>query len=338
MNSATASVLVEPLDAYLHRRDRSGLMLSPGEAVTAVIGLLRGCRGLEHPERSARWWLTSDGRPAAADDEGAGDIIAETSDSLGTLVTLIRDPETRRLTDFARESVVTLPPRDWDALERRLLRHATPQPLVLGPLTPAAPGRVPEEERAAPAGVLRLLDPDLAHAVMAAGAGAARRWRTSRALRLAVVGVVAAAAAIGILAALPVSSDPPPGAIAPTSASAPTGSRTPTLTPTPFPTPPADERVPLSDDVVDQARAVLMTVSSCLEPSPCAASAWENGSITGDPLLPVDAESPIALVDDFGGVTVVRLTAGESEQYVTLVRRNDRWLVRAVRTVADQPS
>lgn len=44
------------------------------------------------------------------------------------------------------------------------------------------------------------------------------------------------------------------------------------------------------------------------------------------------------MIEDFGGVAVVRLATGEHAQHVTVVRGNDRWLVRSVRDFANQPS
>lgn len=57
-------------------------------------------------------------------------------------------------------------------------------------------------------------------------------------------------------------------------------------------------------------------------------------------LSPVDPDRAIVPVEDYGDIGVVRLAAsGEhGEQMLVIVRQNDRWLVRDVYDVADQPS
>ncbi|MBY6061158.1 hypothetical protein [Microbacterium esteraromaticum] len=57
-------------------------------------------------------------------------------------------------------------------------------------------------------------------------------------------------------------------------------------------------------------------------------------------LSPVDPDRAIVPVEDYGDIGVVRLAAsGEhGEQMLVVIRQNDRWLVRDVYDVADQPS
>jgi hypothetical protein len=342
MTLSAAAVLVEPLDLYLHRRARSARALTPGEAVTAAVGLLRGCRRATGRFDATRWWLRADGCPVAVEEAAGPDPVAATADSLAQAAGVSDDPPTRDILTRARESVLTRPPREWDAVERRLLAHAEPVPLVLGPLTPVEATRAPtapERAHDETSPFLALIDADLAVGVRAAGRGVIERWRSSRALRLGTV-VAGVIAVVVVGASLLPGSDAPSAPTAGTTAagtSAPAPSVAPARPDTPSPAP-ADDRVPLSDDVVTAARQLFAELAACGEGPSCAGSYEEQSSFPREPLLAGAADAEIDLLDDFGGVAVVRVGTDEAAQYVTLIRQKDRWLVRAVRTVADQPS
>ncbi|WP_295789151.1 hypothetical protein [uncultured Microbacterium sp.] len=342
MTLSAAAVLVEPLDSYLYRRARSARALTPGEAVTAAIGLLRGCRRATGRFDAARWWLRADGCPIAVEEASGPDPVAATADSLARAAEVAGDPPTRDILARARESVLTRPPREWETVERRLLAHAEPVPLVLAPLSPVeAPNDPVAAERRddASSPVLALVDADLADGVRAAGHELLERWRSSRALRLGTV-IAGIVALIVAGAALLPDSDAPAAPAATTKAVGPSDPA-PVVAPargeTPSPAP-ADDRVPLSDDVVAAARQVFAEITACGEHPSCVGAYEEESSFPREPLLTDAAHGDIELLDDFGGVVVVRVGTDTATQYVTLVRQNDRWLVRAVRTVADQPS
>lgn len=338
MTSATASVLAEPLDAYLLRRSRSAVPLTPGETVTAAVGLLRGCREAAGAREGTRWWLTATGCPVAVDDPTGPDAVAATAESLARLAEITDDAPTREIVGRARESVLTRPPRDWDAVERRLFSHAVPVPLVLGPLTPAvdAPSTAMVAPRhGAPSRLLELVDTDLTEAVRSAVGGLLTQWRRSRALRVSTIAVGLAA----IIAVVGFSLIPDGSASTALPSAESVDDPAPTST-TPWLTdPPAvDERRPLSDDVEQIARELFADMSACRTQKACVSTFEENSAFPREPLSAGAATGEIAVIDDFGGVTVVRVDASDTTQYVTLVRQKDRWLVRAVRTVADQPS
>ncbi|MDR6691942.1 hypothetical protein J2X55_002872 [Microbacterium sp. 1154] len=335
MSSSTASVLAEPFDVYLRRRARSSVPLTPGEAVTAAVGLLRGCREAAAAREGTRWWLTATGCPVAVEDPGGLDAVAATAEGLAHLAEIAADPPTRDLIDRARASVLTRPPRDWDALERRFFSHAAPLPLVLGPLIPSVEAAPPVLEREGAVGrVLELVDADLAEAARSALGGVRERWRSSRALRLAIVaGGFAAIAVIGF-SLLPTEQTPDPVASAHTMVDPAPSTTTPWLSEPP----PVDERRPLSDDVQEIARSLFGEIAACRGERACVSTFEENSAFPRETLLADAAAGRIEVVDDFGGVTVVRVDTAGSTQYVTLVRQNERWLVRAARTVTDQPS
>ena len=51
-------------------------------------------------------------------------------------------------------------------------------------------------------------------------------------------------------------------------------------------------------------------------------------------------ERQVALLDDFGDIAVLRVDAGDgtvASQMVVIVRRNEKWLLRDVSDVAQQP-
>lgn len=337
MSSSTASVLAEPLDAYLRRRARSTLPLTPGEAVTAAVGLLRGCRASTTTADGKTWWLTATGCPVAIDDPDGPDAIAATAETLAHLANIADDTPTREIVGRARESVLTRPPRDWEAVERRLFAHATPVPLVLGPLFPAAEpvADPPTREQDGPAiRVLDLVDADLADATRQALERVRGHWRRSRVFRMSTL-----SGSIGVIAVLAFCLIPEDRATPQPSTGQTVVDPAPTST-TPWLSDPlpVDERRPLSDDVEQIARTLFTELQGCRGDAACVSRYEENSAFPREPVAAGAAAGKITVVDDFGGVTVVRVDAAEATQYVTLVRQNERWLVRAVRTVADQPS
>lgn len=286
------------------------------------------------------WWVTAEGRPVVVEEPSAPDIVTATADSLGRLAALTPDPTTRDLVDHARAAVRTRPSREWDAVERRLFAHADPEPLVLGPLTPVIVDQPPPHTPSAAAkGPLALLDDELGSQIWRSLADLRERWRSSSRFRATAAGVgVAAVVLVGAAVLLSGTADP-----APTASVTPGVSKTAQPSATVIPQPsatspwPVDERVPLSDDMVVVARQLFAEVSLCADDA-CRSAFDESSTFERAPLLPDAAHADITLLEDFGGVTVVRVADASTTQYVTLVRHNDRWLVRAVETVTDQPS
>lgn len=286
------------------------------------------------------------------------DAVAATADTLERVTAIASDEPTREILKRARESVLTSPPRDWESLERQLFRYAEPMPLVLGPLTPAdrepRPARAPDNAASAPR-VLALVDADLADAVREVLRDVRERWRSSRAVRLGMTGAVGALVVVAAVLLWPQSkdaraSDPgvlpagvsrittptgePATASAPTAAYSTSAEREAEASPTPSRT---SDPLP-SEDPVEAARALFTAVDRCAGDAACVTSFTEVSAGMREPLPPGAADAAIELIDDFGGVFVVRLTVESTVHYVTVVRQEDRWLVRAVGTSADQPS
>jgi len=362
MTAAASPPIVEYLDDYLHRRRRSGVPLVPGEAVTLAVGLLRGCRRAEDRAQESAWALTARGCPVLIDEIDGDDALGVTAAALAHLAEMV-DDEGGGLVARARDTVLTQPPRAWEEAERRLFAWAEPVPLVLGPLAPRvddddeAPRSSPQRQSVLPG-----IDGDLAAVVSGAVGDLRGKWRSWRHARAFSFGLVAAGVATVLGVALPTPAPAPaPSSEVRPSSSAPGGDRTPDATP-PAVQDPSDRptlldpggQTPLltgespaasptggsSGDgaIVDAARALLTAYAACAGEPSCEQNLREGRADPGE-ARPVDpADARISLVDDFGGLAVVRLERGDDQQYLTLVREKDRWLVRAVRTVADQPS
>lgn len=118
------------------------------------------------------------------------------------------------------------------------------------------------------------------------------------------------------------------------------------------PTDAADERqpatVPAPDAVLDgsaqqHAAALLTAVLACADRGDreCTDAIVDGaGGAVLERLTGTDATRTISAVEDYGDVSVLRLgSSGErGEQMLVLVMQKDRWLVRDVYDVADQPS
>ncbi|WP_396646095.1 hypothetical protein [Microbacterium sp.] len=348
MHSSPFDTTIDSVAGYLHRRRRSGVPLTAGEAATLAIAVVRGCADAPSRAVGAQWRLTAEGRPVLCEDPRGPDVLTVTAAVLDDLVSLV-DADVRP--GFARlhDGVLTDPPPVWARLERRLLAVVDPRPLVLGPLTPVVP-EAPSTQREDP------LD--------AQGAPRIDRLRTlARRLRPRVVLTGVGVAAVVATAALSIA--PPSAAPDANGETLPARSRsTPAASSSETPSvaapathasdgakpdgvaaqradaestssPPA--RTPSPDDVAAAVAAVLTAVATC-DDDACASALRESPAEPDEP-RPLDpATSDLAMIDDLGGLVVVRLTAGDHAQYVTLVRDEDRWLVRSVRDVADQPS
>ncbi|GAA2890359.1 hypothetical protein [Microbacterium esteraromaticum] len=92
-----------------------------------------------------------------------------------------------------------------------------------------------------------------------------------------------------------------------------------------------------------QAVALLEAVAACEDArdAVCEDAVVDgSGALVQERLAGADASRPVTAVEDYGDVSVLRLgPSGErGEQMLVLVRQKDRWLVRDVYDVADQPS
>lgn len=351
---------IDTLAGYLHRRSRSAITLTAGEAATLAIAVVRGCASASSRAAPGQWRLTPEGRPVLLHGAGDDDVLAATIAVLDELVALV-SADVRPGFARVRDGVLTEPPPAWAALETRLLAVVAPQPLVLGPLTPVESSVAPTGAPARPdAAATTLLD--RARAL-------ARRVRPP--VLLAGVGI-AAVITVGAMSLAPSTNAADTGADAPgppsapgtaphpasaspdstdhvlstdaedSSATADAGTSPPATTPgvsaAPVASPLPDSPVTVtSDDLSRAVNEVLASLAACTDQA-CTSRHREAPSGAAEP-APLDpAVARLDVIDDFGGLAVVRLSGDDRTQYVTLVRSNDRWLVRSVRDVTDQPS
>ena len=92
-----------------------------------------------------------------------------------------------------------------------------------------------------------------------------------------------------------------------------------------------------------RAIAVLASVDACARAKDdvCADAITEGaGALVLERLAGTNAERSVTAVEDYGDVSVLRLgpSRDRGEQMLVLVSQKDRWLVRDVYDVADQPS
>lgn len=359
-------VFVERLDDFLRRRE-ARWPLTDGEAVTLGVSLLRGCAQLAAaPHTEGEWWLDDGGRPLLATEAASRRALDAAADAMASLP--IAGP-LQRAWDAAVRALTAerLSVHELVAAEDALFALARPEPLsttALGPrpaveVAPAAPK---ERTVAAPAATSRSLwqtllhgvDADLADTVSQATTAVWRRWGGSRQapphkrLRRApwIVGGVVAAGVLAVGALWPAggpatadgsASTPSPREASPSgiasSATAPPTSRDP-----------AD---PASDDA--SADLAALTAELLDERTACAGDDGCLASVAVDPAATlaqggaIDLAAPartVTLLDDFGDVAVLRIEAtdaGVTPQLVVIVHTDEKWLLRDVHDVAQQP-
>ena len=366
-------VCVERLDDFLRRR-AARLPLTAGEAVTLGVSLLRGCAQLAAaPLTAGEWWLDDGGRPLLATDAAPRRALDATADAMASLML---DGSMQRTWNTALRTVAAerLSVSDLLAAEDALFALAAPEPLsttILGPRPAAEISASVAQERAATAPdaahrslwqtLLQGVDADLADTVSQATTAVWRRLGAGRSTARPRTGprrapwIVGGGVAVAILAV---------GALWPAVGPATADGSTPGQTaPTPSPANasgaaagaedveyPAGEGA--SDDGAsdDGASADLAAVTAALldARTACAGEVGCLADVVVDPAaVPshgvIDLAAPeraITLLDDFGDVAVLRVEAtgdGATAQLVVIVRTDEKWLLRDVHDVAQQP-
>ena len=368
-------VCVERLDDFLRRR-AARLSLTAGEAVTLGVSLVRGCAQLAAaPQTTGEWWLDDGGRPLLATDAAtrrALDATAEAMASLELPPALQRTWDTAlRAVTADRLSV-----HDLMAVEDALFALATPEPLSTTSLSttgleprPAAEAatavraeRPLAEPEAASRSVWQTLlhgvDADLGDTVSQATTAVWRRFSGRRATTASGTGsrrrpwIVGGAVAAAVLAAGalwpaggPATADgnaPMPAGPSPTaSPSGESGGDASAGThDAGSPAPPSD---PEPADPATLTAALLDARTACAGEARClaevvidpAAIRASGGAVD----LVADART-VTLLDDFGDVAVLRVDAvdgGVAPQLVVIMRTDEKWLLRDVHDVAQQP-
>ncbi|GAA1960210.1 hypothetical protein GCM10009816_22510 [Microbacterium aquimaris] len=342
-HDAVFPLCVERVAAFLARRREA---LEDGERVTLAVSILRGTRSVAEAGVDASmpgtWWLTDDGRPVLAVRSARGiELDRAASD-------LLRDPafgdgELGRVCAAAAQAVEDglLDTRTARRLEDDLFRAAEPAPLAMvgfGPRPSAAAGpRLQQGDASgrdlrgtgAIAQLGRFADRWWAQAVPAAITRVRSRARASRRSTVLFAGAAASGAlALGLL--WPAAAEESPRPVAATSGAA---------------TPSPGVSVPAEDGQVDLAAvtgALLDAIGRCGQDAACRDGVTWTGESTFPPGV-VDLPAglrEIQVLDDFGGVAVVRVSDSRGEdadQLVVIARRDDSWLLRDVHDVTQQP-
>lgn len=360
-------VCTEPLDVFLRRR-ASRMPLRPGEAVTLAVSVLRGCAELAaNPDTKGEWWLDDAGRPVLAPDLSDRRALEAAADALGSLVV---GPPLDRVWEHARRAIGAERVSVNDLLEAEdaLFGAAAPEPLTTVNLSPRSaaettqPSRdrieVPDVER--PRTTWQMLighvDSDLADTVSRVTTGLWRRARGSERPRRRAPWILGGAVAAAVLAggtlwpAAGGEINAADGVTQPGS-SQPDSSGSTAVEGLPAPSTSIAPTDPAADDPASvEARADLATVASALldERTACGGDLDCLETVLADPSTPlgggaIDLPSSarvVTLLDDFGDVAVLRVDAGDGSlpaQLTVLVRQDQKWLLRDVHDVAQQP-
>ena len=356
-------VCVERLDEFVGRR-AVRMPLSPGEAVTLGVSVLRGCAQIAgSPQTTGDWWLDGAGRPVLA-TESSSRPAREAAAAMLQRVAVDASAQRTWRTAVNAVTAERLSVRELEAAEEALFAIATPEPLSTVSLSPrSAVERGLRQQEPAPTGValpdadqappsmwqslVAGVDNDLADTVSRATTAVWRRLRREerigkpapRRAPWLVGGAVAAAVLAG-------------GALWPTASGVATEDPADVVTPTPSGTDrasddasagpddaPMDAGAPA--DLAQVAGALLDARLACGTASDCLASVVvDAASLPGGTVDLPAAERTLTLLDDFGDIAVLRADAADGvgpSQMVVILRRDEKWLLRDVSDVAQQP-
>lgn len=342
------------LDRMLSDRVSAGERLPAGEAVTLALSLLRGLREAgDHARLSGSWWVDAGGRPVLAIGDGAGEADARTATRRCLELSGASPADPVWAPVFADLERTRSSAREIRAVEDGLFAIAEPQPLshpgtAPRPMTSVRPERDTAGivEDASPrmlASWARFLDADLADLFSRWTTEVWRRTRLpqrSRRLPVVLAGVTGAGVlAAGLLwpaAGAATSGDAPAATTDTVASDAPADApreSAPVTSPTPDGATGAAD-MPSTADSLIQSRLTCAVDPSCLsgvvlDPS----TVFPSGAIDAP-----STERRITLLDDLGGVAVLRLDVdGHAPQLVVLALRDGKWLLRDVHDVPQQP-
>ena len=367
-SDAAAGALVEacrePLETYLAVRDSLRSPVTEPECATIMISLLRGANELRAEARNdlgGGWWLSGSARPVFALSPGAEPARESACRILNRL------PLDDARGGSVRDAIVALLRTDdvraggIDACERAVFEWVEPGPLRPSSEAPAAvrltpsPASVEPPPRAGDGGAApdepgafdRLVrggdgrwQETLAD-VAASARGAMRSFRrrptSERPVRRGRL--LIAAAAVGAVLAIAFTVLAPDARSAPEEG-APSGEAA--IPPDAGEDASSESRV--QDDQPDLPRAagvILDALSTCAGDAACVQTIAERADVTpatGAATAPATLRT-LHVVDEYGDVAVIRAEAdGYPPQLVVIARHDDRWLLREVLDLAQQPS
>lgn len=357
----------------LRRRREARVELTNGERVTIAVSVLRGIaelaripRTLDEASVTGEWWLTDAGRPVLATGLSSDDAVEASTRLLDELAEpsspvwhdLIETITTRALTDPAVAR-----------LEDELFALARPEPL--GDAVLAAPSASWRSEASSTArersvttpaearergtlfdSLARHVDADVSDLVSRTTTRVWRRWRERGtrthgrpwAVAAGVAGLVIAVGAFWPGDAEPVAANTPAAEMADVIE---TGEVVETADTGEAPSlesaPPSEESTSPPESADDDHASVLARLLTARDA--CGSSVECLTEVQTDPRAtfsagPIDrnaSDRSVTLLDDFGGVAVLRVDApDEASQLVVIQRTDDSWLLRDV-YAAQQP-
>ncbi len=366
-SEAAAGALVEacrePLETYLESRESRRSPLTEPECATIMISLLRGAyelRAAAGKDLGGAWWLSGSARPVFALGPGAEPARESACRILNRL------PLDDARGGSVRDAIVAVLRADdhraggFDACERAVFEWVEPGPLRPSSEAPATVRLVPSPAvvEAHLRAESRVVPPDEPGAfdrlvrggdggwhetladVAASARGALRSFRRGpRAGRPVGRGrLVIGAVAVGVVLAIAVTVLAPDARSAPAE-SAPTGDA---ISPDTGETASSSSRLEAdAPDLPRVAGVILDAMSTCAGDAACVGTVAERGDVafaTGAAAAPA-ALRTLHLVDEYGDVAVVRAEAdGFPPQLVVIARHDDRWLLREVLDLTQQPS
>lgn len=354
------AVCPERLETFVLRRQASARPLTPGEAVTIGVSVLRGSGELAgRRDGSGCWWLDETGKPVFATG-AAGPTLLE--GALALLDTLARAaPHPTAWTDAASAlSAVRLSAAELDRAEQELFGVADPVALDLSVASARAVGAPPGRMASDPAAeeprrplwesLARHVDADVADLVSRVTTSLWRRARAEPKKRRRTPLIVAAGAAAAVLSVglmWPAGADG--GALSedgtptitqtPSAPGVPDGATAPAHTPDGATATAADEAEGAESDLAAITRDLLHRWESC-DDDDCRAGFTMSGSATVQDVDVPPERRAIVLLDDFGGVAVLRVddeAATRPSQLIVIAQQDGEWLLRDIHDAAQQP-
>lgn len=355
----------------LERRRARRTALSAGESVTLCVSLVRGLAeaeaslGESSSPMTGTWWLTAEGRPVLATDTGqarARQATVELLTAVATEAPSLASALENAIAATQRGSLV----REIDHIEPTLFAAADPEPLATTLLDttlatrfdPASARTVARDIESAEhsstpreawgTGMLRHVDAEWADALSRVTTGVWRALRERRPSAGHRRPLLAAAAIAGVILVgglmWPVGDEKPATADIDGDA---TSSATPVaMSETTVPALEQATEAPIERASADTAgelaliaAELLTSRTDCITDTTCLQHVMQSPDTTfpaGVIDLPA-AQRAVALVDDLGGLAVLRVDAVEesvSSQLMVIVRRDQKWLLRDVYDVA----
>lgn len=333
--------------------------LQPGEAVTLAVSLIRGRLAVDDPTASGQWWLTDDGRPVLATHVGSTSVATATVDLL-TLLSQGRPGSAWRDAPLALGDAEISQRRAW-ALEEALFAIADPTAIGLHrrstPRTAAAETSDAVRHGAVAAAeapetglwtrLARHLDADLADSASQIAFEAWRRVSTPKqASRRRTPWLVAAGLAVAIVTGglfWPAGGPATATGGTPTAPASPAPSDPPMATDTGVDSGKPDGEVVTDPSAPEDLIAVtgdLLSARVACDADPGCLGAVQIDAAVAHPAGAADLTPEartITLLDDFGGVAVLRVEGpGADAQLIVIERKNEKWLLREV-YLAQQP-